>query len=119
MNKHLQQRVRELLTRYETASLATCGQAGPQIMSVPYRIQQLNLYLFVPHGSDHLFNLETQPELVLLSPEWELHGRGHEVAPNGDIAPLHTWQVVVSVQPVRLHILTTDGSGYSETIDFE
>jgi hypothetical protein len=76
MNKHLQQRVEELLTLYDSATLATCGETGPQISSITYRTQQLDLYLFVPRSSDHLFHLEAQPELVLLSPGWQLHGRG-------------------------------------------
>jgi len=117
MNQHLQQRVADLLAQYDTVTLATCGPAGPQIGLVPYRVQQLDLYLFVPHGSDHLFNLESQPELAVLAPSWKLSGRG--MTQNGKaIAPLHHWQTVIAVYPTRLHVLSEDGQSAIETIDF-
>ncbi len=115
MNKHLQERVEELLNRYAVATLATCGQAGPQISSVSYETRHLQLHLFIPHHSDHLFNLETQAELVVLSPTWRLHG--WVVAASETTAP-HKWQSVVCVQPNRLHILSEDGQSTVETIDF-
>ncbi len=78
MNQHLQQRVADLLAQYDTVTLATCGPAGPQISRVPYRVQQLDLYLFVPHGSDHLFNLESQPESCRTCAEVEAERAWHD-----------------------------------------
>ena len=75
MNKHLQKRIDAFLARYNTVTLATCGQAGLQISNVAYQANHFDLYLFVACNSDHLFNLETQPELALLAPTWKLHGR--------------------------------------------
>ncbi len=118
MNKHLWQRVESLLTQYDQAVLATCGAAGPQASVVHYQMQASRLIVYVAHASDHLFNLETQPELVLLSPEWKLHGRGFVIQENGLVSP-PSWQVIVRIQPLRLHILNADGSGYAETIDIE
>lgn len=115
MNRHLQQRIYDLLTRYDAATLATGGQAGPQISHVAYHVDGTRLHLLLPHNSDHLFNLETQPELVLLTPAWKLYGCG---APSDDIAPLHDWQTVVVVTPTRLHILGADGQSIIETLDF-
>jgi len=115
MNTHLKQRIEELLNQYDAATLATCGPEGPQISRVPYQLHQFHLVLFLPHGSDHLFNLEDRPELVLLSPIWKLHG---QIASEGDIAAPHEWQRVVYVEPSRLHILSKDGQRTIETIDF-
>lgn len=117
MNQHLKQRMESLLARKDSVTLATCGPAGPQISNIAYQIHQFLVYLFVPHGSDHLFNLEVQPELVLLSPGWKLQGIGVVKQENPDAA-LHSTQIVVQVVPVRLHILSQDGQFSIETIDF-
>jgi hypothetical protein len=117
MNAHLQQRIEALFHQHERVTLATCGAAGPQISLVTARANGLTLVLFVPHTSDHLFNLEQQPELVLLTPTWKLHGRG-VAAPEHPIAPPHAWQTAVRVVPVRLHILNDDSQNSVETLDF-
>ncbi len=115
MNKHLQQRVEALLALYDRATVATCGQAGIQISIMPYRVQNLRLYLFISQSSDHLFNLETEQVLVLLSPTWKLYGTG--VITKEVIAP-YECQVTTKVEPTRLHILSKDGQSAVETIDF-
>jgi hypothetical protein len=115
MNKHLQGRIEQYFKRYEMVILVTCGQAGPQVSKVPYQAQHLHLYLYVPRNADHLFNLETNPELVLFTPTWKLHG--HRIA----AGPFHVsreWETVVKVQFNRLHILSEDGMTSLETIDF-
>jgi hypothetical protein len=66
MQTHLQQRVTTLLNQDNTAALATCGPAGAQLSVVPYTVSDLQLLLFLPRGSDHLFNLETNPGTALL-----------------------------------------------------
>ncbi|MEQ8673575.1 MAG: hypothetical protein RLP44_05640 [Aggregatilineales bacterium] len=115
MNKHLQQRIEALLALYDRATLATCGQAGIQISVVAFHVQNLRLYLFIPHSSDHLFNLESEQALALLSPAWKLYGKG--VITKDIIAP-HEWQITTRVEPTRLHILSNDGLSTVETIDF-
>lgn len=112
MNKHLQQRVNDLLKRYSSATLATCGPAGPQISIVTYTVKQLQLHLTLTHGSDHLFNLETEPSLVLMSTGWRLHGQRHAISDGN-----HQRATVV-VTGIRLHILSNDGQNTLETIDF-
>lgn len=109
MNAHLQQRVNDLLQQYDTATLATCGPAGPQISIVAYTVERLQLYLKLTHGADHLFNLETQPKLVLLTASWRLHGQGHITSDNNH------QQVTIVVTGTRLHVL--NGQHSVETID--
>jgi len=112
MNKHLEQRVNDLLHRYRSATLGTCGPAGPQVSIVTYTVEQRQLHLAIPHGSDHLFNLETEPLLVLMTAGWRLHGQGR-ITENA--YQQHT-TVIVAVS--RLHILSADGQHTIETIDF-
>ncbi len=112
MNTHLRQRVNDLLHRYSSATLATCGPAGPQISIVTYTVEQLNLHLALSQGSDHLFNLETQPLLVLMTAGWRLHGQGHAASDT------YHQRATIVVTATRLHILNDDGQHIVETIDF-
>ncbi len=59
---------------HRTAVLATSGPAGVQASEFPCEAIDLNLYLLVPQTSDHLFNLEHDSAVTLLTPEWELRG---------------------------------------------
>jgi hypothetical protein len=117
MNKHLKERVEQQLNQYESVTLATCGGGRLEISKVAYQTLNLSLYLLIPHGSDHLFNLETQPEIVLLSPAWKLNGRG-TLLHDHTLTTAHPWQTVVQVEPDQLHILGADGYSSVETIDF-
>lgn len=112
MNAHLQQRVKTLLQSYHSATLATCGPAGPQISIVACTVEELHLHLSVSHSSDHLFNLETQPLLVLMTAGWRLHGQGHITEDT------YRQKTLIVVTGTRLHILNEDGQHITETIDF-
>lgn len=116
MNKHLQERVEQALMRHDTAILVTCGPAGPQASPVGVQVQGLNVQFCVSRNAEHLFNLSTQPEMLLLAPSWKLCGR--MIATNEQTAP-HEWESVVHVQPIRFHILNDDGKTTIETIDID
>ena len=112
MNKYLQQRVEALFGAHDTATLATCGPAGPQISVVTYSVKQLRLHLTLMRGSDHLFNLETESGLVLMTTGWRLHGHRHAISETNHM------QATIVVTGIRLHILSDDGQNTIETIDF-
>jgi len=88
---------------------------GPQLTFVSCELRNHVLLLFLARSSDHLFNLEQQSQLALLTPTWKLDGQADS---SGQVAAPHSWQIVVSVQPSRLHILSDDGQSIVETIDF-
>jgi hypothetical protein len=71
------------------------------------------LYLLVPNTSDHLFNLETEPEVAVIAETWRLHGTADIVQDSPDVfsAEQRQWHTLVRITPVRLHILP-DGSGF-------
>ncbi len=117
MNRHFQHQMSELFGQYASATLSTGGPAGLQIGLVPYHVQDTQLYLVLPHGSDLLFNLEQHPDLVLLTAGWKLAGRGC-ILPDSAGIPAQPWQSVVRVEPLRLHLLHADGQSSLETIDF-
>lgn len=117
MNEHLRRRIEELFSECNQVVLATCGPAGPQVSRVPSEVRDRYLILKVDRASDHLYNLEVQPELALLTPGWELHGTSKLRTTSTDVY-LRSWQVAVQVIPTRVHILDQDSRRRIETIDF-
>jgi len=118
MNRLLWQKVAPILAGTPQAVLATCGERGPFASTVSLHLQGEHLYLCLANASEHLFNLQSQPQVVLLSPQWELHGRGEIEAESGFISPI-PWQVTIRLRPTCLHILSAQGTHYVETIDLQ
>jgi hypothetical protein len=124
MLNHLRQRVVDTVCAAETVTLSTCGPADIQANVFPCEALELVLYLLVPRTSDHLFNLEHNPEVVVTTAAWQLRGiaciapscpPGLDLLQRADAA----WCHVVQVLPRRLQIEQPDGVGYAETIDVE
>ena len=124
MLNHLRQRVTETLSAARTATLSTHGAAGIQANVFPCESVGLGLYLLIPRTSDHLFNLEHNPEVVLTTDTWQVRGTAC-IAPEYP-AGLNllrqldaAWCEVVVVRPTRLQIAWPGGAGHAETIDIE
>jgi len=122
MLNHLRQRVTETLSAARTATLSTHGAAGIQANVFPCEAVDLCLYLLLPRTSDHLFNLEHNPEVVVTTEAWQVRGVAR-VAPEHPAGlallqqPDAAWCEVVMIRPTRLQIERPDGSGHAETID--
>jgi len=76
--------------------------------------------------SDHLFNLEHNPSVSLLSAAWELKGEASAPAagaPGLDLSllkePAAQCYVLVRIDPVRIQIKREGGWGNIETIDLD
>ena len=63
------------------AVLATSGPAGIQAGEFPCEAIDLDLYLLVPKSSDHLFNLEHDSSVTLLTAGWGLKGKAQIIPP--------------------------------------
>jgi hypothetical protein len=83
------------------------------------------LYLLIPATSDHLYNLEHEPQVVLTTDHWQLRG---SVKTTGQVQPAGTnlaainhphTDVVVEVTPVRMHVEPTGKGSHRQTIDFQ
>ena len=63
-----------------------CGTIGSdsdlRASEFPCEAIDVELYLLVPRTSDHLFNLEHDPSVTLLTAKWELKGEAHMISPN-------------------------------------
>ena len=124
MLDYARQRAIEALGRPRTAVLVTSGPAGVQARSFPCEVIDLNLYLLVPQTSDHLFNLEHDAIVTVLTAGCELKGEAQIIsrgAPDLDLdlwrEPGAEWCVLVRVEPSLVQIRSEHGWGNLETID--
>ena len=109
-----------------SAVLATHGPAGLQVAEVPCQAVNLDLYLLLPWTSDHLFNLEQDPNVTLLTPGWELKGAARLISPTPpdldlDLLrePAAAWSALLQVTPSRIQVRRPHGWGYLETLELK
>ena len=124
MLDYAHQRAIEALGIPRFVILASSGPAGVQASEVKYEARELQLYLLVPETSDHIFNLEADPSVTLLTPRLEIKGKAQilPAIPEGfDLDLLHEteagWCALVRVEPRRIQFRNAGGWGYLETID--
>lgn len=119
----LHDRATQILAETGRCTLATTGPAGLQASMVLCAGQGTTLYLLVPDTSDHLFNLENEPNVAVTAETWRLHGTAEIVHDSLNLFSVQQcqWHTVVRVTPVRLHILPAQCglANYAETIDFD
>lgn len=126
MLDHLRQRVTESLASAHSATLSTYGAAELQATLLPCESSGLTLYILLPATSDHLLNLQSNPEAVVTTPDWQLRGLAVVLdkmnAPPGLALinkPEAQWGRLIEIFPTRLHLRRQNGWGYSETIDID
>jgi hypothetical protein len=126
MLDYARQRAVEALKATRTVILATGGPAGVQASEFPCEVLDLDLYILVPRISDHLFNLEHEPSVTLLTPSWELKGKARIIPPGASNLQLNLlrgpgakWCVLVCVDPCQVQIRREGGWGNLETIDLQ
>ena len=126
MLDYAHQRAREALSTPRTVVLATSGPAGVQAGEFPCEAIDLQLFLLVPQTSDHLFNLEHDSSVTLLTTGWEMKGNAKIIsseALNLKLGllqdPSAKWCVLLRVDPCLLQIRRQKGWGILETIDLE
>ena len=135
MLDHLRQKAVQTLASTSSLMLSSYGPADIQSSRVSCTAQDLTLYVFIPHSSDHLVNLEHRPGVVAATDEWDLQGTARVLAldeiptgikpssigadPNTPISGANfAWGCVVEIRPTRLTLHAPTGQGNLETIDF-
>ena len=135
MLDHLRQKAVQTLASVSSVILSSYGPADIQSSRVSCTSQDLTLYVFIPHSSDHLLNLEHRPEVVAATDEWDLHGTARVLTldeippgiqpsgvgadPNRSASGTNSaWGCVVEIRPIRLNLHAPIGQGNLETIDF-
>lgn len=124
MLEPLRLRVVGALNNESFATLSTNGPGGIQAGFFPCEAHGLILYLLVPAASDVLFNLESETNVVITTPHWQLEGEGtvlplEQAPPSIELAQSSQAPgcVLVAIRCCRIHFNWTEGWGYRETID--
>lgn len=121
MIEHLRLWASQAFSTVDSVILATCGPSGPKVSRVQSSARETILVVRVPTLSDHLFNLEHQNMVAVLTPAWQLYGCASVQERGAGILPENTqanWQVMVEISPIRLQVLSEDELSVIETIDF-
>ena len=126
MLDHAHGRLIEELSIPRRTIFVTAGPAGLLASDHPCEAVGLDLYLLLPKTSDHLFNLEHDPCVTLLTARWELKGKARPISPaslDHELSllkePGAEWCCLVLVKPYHIQISRETGWGYLETIDLE
>jgi hypothetical protein len=124
MLNYAQKRAIEALKTVNCVVLASNGPAGLLVSEFPCRAVGLNLYRLVPKTSDHLFNLEHDSAVSLVTRGWELYGEAKIGAIDSFNFESDAWQhqetewcVIIQVIPDRIQFRKETGWGNLETID--
>jgi hypothetical protein len=114
----------EILKITRQVILVTGGLTGLQVGEYPCESIELTLYLLLPGTCDHLFNLETNSKVTLLSAAWELRGEAQVLPPDTcepklelTREPEAKWYRLVRVDPLQIQVRRQAGWGALETID--
>ena len=136
MLDHLRKKAARTLASVSSVILSSYGPAGIQSSRVSCASQDLVLYIFIRHSSNHPLNLEQRSGIVATADAWDLQGSARVLAPDEIPAGIKlpgietelnrpvpgsdsTWGwVVVEIQPARLNLHSPTGLGNIETIDF-
>lgn len=74
------QRALEVMRFVSKVLIATDGPAGLLVGEFQCQSHGMQIFLFLPNTSDHLFNLENNPAVTLFCSGWEISGRGHIIS---------------------------------------
>jgi hypothetical protein len=124
MLAHLRRQVVQTIAGTRTVALSTSGPAGLQSSRLPCEASDIELYVLVPRVSDHLFNLETQPDVAVVNETWNLNGQARvvtrAVCPSKLAQrPEAAWSDVIRIHPTRLTLLCKETGNPVETIDVD
>jgi len=124
MLEYARQRAIEALGTPRTAVLVTSGPAGVRASKFRCEAVGLDLYLLVPQTSDHLFNLEHESIVTLLTARCELKGQAQIISrgiPDLELdllrEPGAAWCALVRVEISQVQVRSEQGWGNLETID--
>ncbi len=118
MLEHLRRRIVEALREEKTVNLATHGPAGLEISPCEARSDGLTLFLLIPATSEHLVNIEANPEVAITQDHWRLTGTA--ISPCDSLLCPETEQSGLTRMVVcasRFEFLAKDTLQVMETID--
>jgi len=118
----LRQRASEAISTPCEIVLSASGPADIQAEVLPCEAVGLTLYVLVARTSDLLFNLESNPSVVVTAHAWQARGMARILRPGQHPdrlalarTPKAAWCQVVEIRPTRLQLQPPQGP--RETID--
>lgn len=99
-------------------ALASNGPAGLEISPCEYRLEGQRLFLLIPGTSEHLVNIELNPQVAITLDHWRLVGIASAVNDQKFYqAGEGCFENLLEVLPSRFEFLTPDTNQVIETID--
>jgi hypothetical protein len=124
MLNYARQRALEVLKHPRTAILASSGPAGIQAGEFPCEALGIDLYMLLPKSSEHIFNLEHEHSVTILTPKWEVRGEAELIDLESftlklglSSVPGVEWCWLVRIRPRKINIRREKGWGYCESIE--
>ncbi len=118
MLKHLRQRIVLALQESTLVILASSGPAGLEISPCECRSEGLRLLLLIPGTSEHLVNIELNPQVAITQDHWRLAGKAKPVQ-NQQCFQAGYGKKLLQVLPSRFEFLAQDTNQVVETIDID
>jgi hypothetical protein len=93
-------------------TLCTSGPAGVQASAETASVEKdQTVLLRLPVTTEHAFNLEENPEVVLMAESWQLRGVGQVISRDAETC-------IVEIVPRRVQLAPNGRHADSRTIDF-
>lgn len=110
--RELRRQALEVIQNAPQCTLCTSGPAGVQASAETATVQSdQSVLLRLPLTTEHMFNLEENPEVVLVAASWELRGIGQVTSRNAETC-------IVEIVPRRVQLADSGSHGDRTTIDF-
>lgn len=110
--RELRRQALEEILNEPHCTLCTSGPAGVQASAETAMIQKdQTVLLCLPVTTEHAFNLEENPEVVLVAESWQLRGVGQVTSHNADTC-------IVEIVPRRVQLAANGRHADPTTIDF-
>jgi hypothetical protein len=108
----LRRQALDVIQNAPQCTLCTSGPAGVQASAETAIVQKdQTILLRLPLTTEHVFNLEENPEAVLMAEAWQLRGVGQVTSRNPEAC-------IVEIAPRRVQLAPDGRHGDRTTIDF-
>ena len=108
----LRRQARDVIRNAPQCTLCTSGPARVQASAETAMVQKdQTVLLRLPLTTEHVFNLEENPEVVLVAESWQLRGVGQITSRNAETC-------IVEIVPCRVQLASNGRDAERTTIDF-
>lgn len=118
MLKHLRQRIVQVLQESKVVALASSGPAGLEISPCECWSEGIRLFVLIPSTSEHLVNIELNPQVAITQDHWRLVGTAKPAQNQTHFQAGERYgKKPLEVHPSRFEFMAQDSNQVVETID--